>query len=185
MELFVQSHSESIQFVERVGLMHKAETVTQQAAAWHLDRVDQRSSILDGVYTYSQNGSGEWSIECSLAVSVFGVVTWRQDAILANPHPEMAILQHLPLRTPHASCVIDGPRYTDPRLTRRIPLTRSQQASTSTWSIPVFASRTASSPLQTARGSVHITPKRFWTATRTAMGMVPTWRESPPASRLV
>jgi hypothetical protein len=64
MELFVQSHSESIQFVERVGLMHKAETVTQQAAAWHLDRVDQRSSILDGVYTYSQNGSGEWCIEC-------------------------------------------------------------------------------------------------------------------------
>jgi hypothetical protein len=64
MELFVISHSDNIQFVERVGLMHKAETVTQQTAAWHLDRVDQRSSILDGVYTYSQNGSGEWCIEC-------------------------------------------------------------------------------------------------------------------------
>ena len=89
MELFVQSHSESIQFVERVGLMHKAETVTQQTAAWHLDRVDQRSSILDGVYTYSQNGSGEWCIECSLAVSVFGLVTWQQGALGANPHPEM------------------------------------------------------------------------------------------------
>jgi subtilisin family serine protease len=55
-QLFELRHSSQVEYVDQDARV--AETATQSAAPWNLDRIDQSSLPLNGTYQYSSEGAG-------------------------------------------------------------------------------------------------------------------------------